>query len=52
MPWFHETFPALKSAGYMPALIYYSFWHIQNFIYLGIFKHTQAYSVLLRHIHA
>ena len=26
------------------------FWHIQNSVYSGIFRHIQAYSALLRHI--
>ena len=28
------------------------FWHIRNSVYSGIFRHIQAYSALLTHIHA
>ena len=31
---------------------YSEFWHIQNSVYLGICRIIQAYSTLLKHIHA
>ena len=32
--------------------IHSEFWHIQNSVYSGIFRHIQGYSALWRHIHA